>query len=85
VEAFALAELRDGAGSWISATDAREGFEVSSDQVEVEVWPEGAKALIVDVDAGFEEALLQAEDDNACVKELFALDTRDDANDCVVK
>jgi hypothetical protein len=58
---------------------------VSSDQIEVEVGPEGAKALVVDVDAGFEEALLQAEDDYACVEKLFALDTGDDANDCVVK
>jgi hypothetical protein len=85
VEALALAELGDGTGGRICGTNFRKGFEVSSDQVEVEVWPEGAKALIVDVDAGFEEALLQAEDDNACVEELFALDTRDDANDCVVK
>jgi hypothetical protein len=37
------------------------------------------------VDAGFKKALLQAEDDDARVDELFALDAGDYANDCVVK
>jgi hypothetical protein len=58
---------------------------VVSNQIEIDLRPEGTEALIVDVDAGFKEALLQAEDDNACVDELFALDTGDDAKDRVVK
>jgi hypothetical protein len=85
VEAFALAQLRDGTGCGICGTDPREGFDVVANQIEIYLRPERAKALIVDVDASFEEALLQAEDDDACVDELFALDARDDANDCVVK
>ena len=85
VEALALAELGDGTGCGICGADFRESFQVITNEVEVDIWPEGAKALVVDVDAGFEEALLQAEDDDACVEELFALDTGDDANDCVVK
>jgi hypothetical protein len=58
---------------------------VVADKIEIDLRPERVEALIVDVDAGFEEALLQAEDDYACVDELFALDAWDDANDCVVK
>jgi hypothetical protein len=58
---------------------------VVAHQIEIDLWPERVEASIVEVNAGFEEALLQAEDDDACVDELFALDARDDANDCVVK
>jgi hypothetical protein len=85
VEALALTELRDGTGGGICGADSREGFDVVANQVEIDLRPERAEALIVDVDAGFEEALLQAEDNDAGVDELFALDARDDANDCVVK
>jgi hypothetical protein len=85
VEALALTELRDGTGCRISGTDSREGFDVVANQIEIDLGPESAESLIVDVNAGFEEALLQAEDDDACVDELFALDAWDDANDCVVK
>jgi hypothetical protein len=85
VEALSLAELGDGAGGGIGCADAGEGFEVVADEREIELGPESVKTLIVDVDAGLEEAVLQAEDDDACVDELFALDARDDANDCVVK
>lgn len=56
-----------------------------ANQIEIDLWPESAEALIVNVDAGFEEALLQAEDYDARVDKLFALDARDDANNCVVK
>jgi hypothetical protein len=77
--------LRDGTGCGVCGADSREGFEVIANQIEIDLRPESAESLIVDVDAGFEEALLQAEDDDACVDELFALDARDDANDCVVK
>jgi len=58
---------------------------VVANQIEIDLWPESAEALIVNVDAGFEEALLQAEDYDARVDKLFALDARDDANNCVVK
>jgi hypothetical protein len=85
VEALALAQLRDGTGCRICCTDPRERFDVVANQIEIDLWPESAESLIVDVNAGFKEALLQAEDDDACVDELFALDARDDANDCVVK
>jgi hypothetical protein len=85
MEALSLAELGDGAGGGIGCADAGEGFEVVADECEIEFGPERAESLIVDVDAGFEKAVLEAEDDDACVDELFALDARDDANDCVVK
>jgi hypothetical protein len=85
VEALALTQLRDGAGCGVCSTDSREGFDVVANQIEIDLWPERAEALVVDVYAGFEEAVLQAEDYDACVDELFALDARDDANDCVVK
>jgi hypothetical protein len=85
VEALALTELRNGTGCRISGTDSREGFEVVANQIEIDFWPESAESLIVDVNAGFKEALLEAEDDDAGVDKLFALDARDDANDCVVK
>jgi hypothetical protein len=58
---------------------------VVPNKIEIDLRPERAEALIVDVDAGFKKALLQAEDDDARVDELFALDAGDDANDCVVK
>jgi hypothetical protein len=85
VETLALTELRDGTGCGICGTDPRKGFEVIANQIEIDLRPERAEALIVEVDASFEKALLQAEDNDACVDELFALDARDDANDCVVK
>jgi hypothetical protein len=85
VEALSLTELGDGAGGWVGCADTGEGFEVISDKREIEDWPESVESLVVDVDVGFEEAVLEAEDDDACVDELFALDARDDANDCVVK
>jgi hypothetical protein len=85
VEALALTELRDGTGCRVCGTDAREGFDVVANQIEIDLRPESEESLIVEVDAGFEEALLQAEHDDACVDELFALDAWDDANDCVVK
>jgi hypothetical protein len=85
VKALSLTQLRDGTGCGISGTDSREGFDVVANQIEIDLRPEGAEALIVDVDAGFKETLLQAEDDDAGVDELFALDARDNANDCVVK
>ena len=85
MEAFALAQLRDGAGRWVCGADSRESFKVVANQIEIDLWPEGAEALIIDVDACFKEALLQAEDDNARVDELFALDAGNDANDRVVK
>jgi hypothetical protein len=85
VEAFALAQLREGAGRGVCGADSREGFKVVANQIEIDLWPEGAEALTVDVDACFKEALLQAEDDNARVDELFALDAGNDANDRVVK
>jgi hypothetical protein len=58
---------------------------VVPNKIEIDLRPERAEALIVDVDAGFKKALLQAEDDDARVDELFALDAGDYANDCVVK
>lgn len=85
MEAFALGELGDGACGGIGDADAGEGFEVTADEGQVELRPEGAEAVIFDVDAGFEEAVLQAEDDDACVDKLFALDAGDDADDGVVK
>jgi hypothetical protein len=85
MEALSLAELGDGTGSGVGCADAGEGFEVVADKIEVELGPESVESLVVNVDAGFEEAVLQAEDDDSCVDELFALDARDDANDCVVK
>jgi hypothetical protein len=85
MEAFALAQFRDGTGGGVCGADSREGFEVVANQIEIDLRPEGAEALIVDVDASFKEALLEAEDDNACVDKLFALDAGDDANDRVVK
>jgi hypothetical protein len=85
VEALSLIELGDGAGDGVGCADAGEGFEVVADECEVEFGPESVQSMIVDVDAGFEEAVLEAEDDDACVDELFALDAGDDANDCVVK
>ena len=85
MEALALAKLRDGTGCWICGADSREGFDMTANQIEIDLWPERAEALIVEVDAGFEEALLQAEDDDSGVDELFALDAGDDADDCVVK
>jgi hypothetical protein len=54
-------------------------------ELEVELRPESVEAAIVDLDAGFEELKLKAKDDDPNVDELFALDARDDANDCVVK
>jgi hypothetical protein len=77
--------LRDGTGCWVCGADSRESFDVVANQIEIDLWPESSEALIVDVDAGFEEALLQAEDYDARVDKLFALDARDDANNCVVK
>jgi hypothetical protein len=77
--------LRDGTGCGVCGADSSEGFDVVANQIEIDLRPERAEALIVEMDAGFEEALLQAEDDDASVDELFALDARDDANDCVVK
>jgi hypothetical protein len=77
--------LGDGTGGGVCGADLWEGIEVVANEIEVDLRPEGTEALIVDVDAGFEEALLQAEDDDASVDELFALYARDDANDCVVK
>ena len=85
MEAFALAELRDRAGGRVGGADAGEGFEMAADEIKIELGPEGAEPLIIDVDTSFEEALLQAEDDDTCVDELFALDARDDADDGVVK
>jgi hypothetical protein len=85
VEALALAELRDGTGGGICGADSREGFEVVAYQIEIDFGPECTEPLVVDVNAGFEEALLQAKDNDASVDELFALDARDDANHCVVK
>jgi hypothetical protein len=85
VETLALTELRDGTGCRICGTDSGEGFDVVANQIEIDLRPKSYESLIVEMDAGFEEALLQAEDDDACVDELFALDARDDANDCVVK
>jgi hypothetical protein len=85
VKSFLLAELGDGTGGGVGGADAGEGFEVVADEHEIEFGPESVKSLIVDVDVGFEEAVLEAEDDDACVDELFALDARDDANDCLVK
>jgi hypothetical protein len=85
VEAFALAQVRDGAARRICGADSREGFEVVANQIEIDLRPERAEALIVNVDAGIKEALLETEDDNACVNELFALDAGNDANNRVVK
>jgi len=85
MEALSLAELGDGAGGGVGCTDAGEGFEVVADECEIEFGPESAESLVVDLEASFEEAVLETEDDDACVDELFALDARDDADDCVVK
>jgi hypothetical protein len=85
MEALTLAELGDGASGGVGGADAWEGFEMAADQLQIELGPKGAEALLVDVDASFEEALLQAEDDDPSVEELFALDARDDADDSVVK
>ena len=85
VKALALGELGDGACCGIAGADAGEGFEVVADESEVELGPEGEEALLVDVDAGLEEALLEAEDEDAGVDKFFALDPGDDADDGVVK
>jgi hypothetical protein len=85
VEAFSLAELGDGAGGRVGRANAGKGFKVVADEIDVQVGPKCVQSLVIDVYAGFEEAVLQAEDDDACVDELFALDARDNANDCVVK
>jgi hypothetical protein len=85
MEALSLAELRDWTGIRVRRADAGKGFEVVADEIEIEFGPESAEPLIVDVDACFEEAMLEAEDDDSSVDELFALDAGDDANDCVVK
>lgn len=85
MEAFALAQFGDGAGGGVCGADSRKGFEVVVNQIEIDLRPESAEAFIVDVDASFKEALLEAEDDNARVDKLFALDAGDDANHRVVK
>jgi hypothetical protein len=85
MEALSLRELGDRTRGGVGGADAGKGFEAAADQLQIEFRPEGVEAVVVDVDAGFEEALLEAEDDDAGVDELFALDARDDADDCVVK
>ena len=85
MEAFAQGEAGDGAGGGVCGADFGEGFEVFADEGNVEIGPEGVEARLVDVDAGFEELAREAEEDDAGVDELFALDAGDDAEDGVIK
>jgi hypothetical protein len=85
VEALALGEAGDGAGSRIAGADARDGVEVLADEVDVGVGPEGEKASGIEMHAGVEVFLLEAEDDDGGVDELLAFDAGDDAEDDVIK
>jgi hypothetical protein len=55
------------------------------DEVKVKLRPQCTEAVVIDMYARLEEVKLQAEDDDSGVDKLFALDARDDADDCVVK
>jgi hypothetical protein len=85
VEALALRQGGDGTGGGVSGTDTGDGFEVLADEVDVDLRPEGLEARLVEVDAGGEVALFEAEDDDARVDELLALNAGDDADDGVIK
>jgi hypothetical protein len=58
---------------------------MGTDNFFVDFGPEGFEALSVQVDAGGEIALFRAVDDDAGVDELLALNSRDHANDGVIK
>ena len=85
MEALALTEAGDGAGGVISGGNAGDGFEVLSDDLEIDLGPKSTEAGLFDLNAGFEEALLETEDDEAGVDELRTLDARHDADDGVIK
>src|SRR5690348_1098313 len=79
VEALAFGELAERAGA--DDADARE---MLTNFVEIERRVERTGALLVELDACFEEVLLLAPDDDARVDELRSLDARYDADHRVV-
>ena len=69
----------------VAGADAGNGVEVIADEFDVGFGPEGAEAGGIEVDAGVEILLLEAEDDDGGVDELLALDAGNDAEDGVIK
>src|SRR5688500_9288197 len=67
VEALRQVELPDRAGSGPGARDERDEVEVELDLARVEIGVEGGEALVVQLDAGSQEAPGTAEEDHACV------------------
>ena len=74
-----------GAGRLVARRDARERVEVAADRRHVGVGRERAHARLVEHDAGGEEAARAAEEDDAGVDALAALDARDDAHQRVLE
>jgi hypothetical protein len=85
VKAFALGQLGDRAGIRNPLADRRERFEMAPNDVEVHIGPERAKAFLIHVHARPEEAMIEAEQYDTGVDELFAVDAGHDAQYGVIK
>jgi hypothetical protein len=85
VKAFALGQLGDGARIRNPLADRRECFEVAPHDLEVHIGPERAQAILIHVHARPEEAMLEAEQNDTGVDELFTVDAGYDAQYGVIK
>ena len=79
MESFAPREFCDRPGLGCTSADLREGFEVSSNQVDVESGPEGCETLIVHVDAAAEESAFGAVQNYSGIGEFLAFGGRHNA------
>src|SRR5262245_7443507 len=86
--AVAEAEPSDRAGGRVARTQPRDEGELPRDQLDrvvVEVGGEGGQAGTVQLHPRVEEAVRPADEDDPDVEAFAAFDTRNDANDDVLK
>jgi len=78
-------KARNRPGRRIARGDSCDGFEMLSNQIYVQVRPEGLQARFIDIRTRRKKTLLGAVDNDAGVYEFLALDPRNDAKDSVIK